>query len=55
MNWQQMLDNLGRWSLAFIALGTLCYLSLTGKIDTSVIIAIVSVSTGYYFRTKNDK
>lgn len=46
------LDNIGHWTLAFAIIGTVCYLSIAGKIDPSVAVSTAGVVLGYYFGKK---
>ena len=49
MNIQDVLNGIGKWSLAILIIGTICYLTLVGKVDSSIPISIASTIIGYYF------
>ena len=43
-----------RWLIAILLSLTLCYLALTGKVDSDIFVPIVTLAIGYYFNKDNN-
>ena len=55
MNYLELLSGIGKWSLAIILLGTVCYMTIIGKIDSGVVISFASAALGFYFGGKKNE